>query len=110
LFQGQGEAALSCGDAALGAAEGLGISHECQADILLFDGAEVELPDGGGGGHVAAAEPFGSNEFVDKVAFFRCGRVKALVIFGDQGIVVAGIFRGDDVGLGVEAGFQGVLR
>ena len=94
MFQGEGVAALGGVDAALGAAEGLRFADEHEAHILPFDSAEFVFPDGCGGGHVAAAEPFGTDEIVDEAAFFGSGRIVAGVVFGDEGFVVVAVFGG----------------
>ena len=110
LLRRVGVVALGGRDAALGTAEGFGVSHKCPTHVLLLHRKEVAIPDAGGGGHVATAEPFGAYEVVNEAAFIRGGWLVACVIFGDEGFVVLLTFRGDDVGFGVEAGFQGVLR
>jgi hypothetical protein len=61
-------------------------------------------------GHIAAAQPFGFYESVDEAALFGSGGAVARVVVGGEGFVVRGAFAVDQLGFGVEAGFESVLR
>jgi len=65
---------------------------------LRFDAAETALG------------PFGGDEGVDEGEFGGAGRLVVVVECGGEGFEFGGIFAGDDVGPGVDAGFQGVER
>ena len=63
---------------------------------LRFEGAE------------AALEPLGGDEGIDQGADFGSGGLVAVVVFGDEEREGRGVFAGDDLGLSVDAGFQGI--
>jgi hypothetical protein len=63
---------------------------------LRFEGAE------------AALEPLGGDQGVDQGARLGSGGLVAAVVFGGEKFEGRGIFAGDDLGLGVNAGFQGI--
>lgn len=56
----------------------------------------------------AAEHPLAIDQDIDDHAALGSGRVVALAVFGEESQEVGGIFTGDDFGLGVNAGFQGV--
>src|SRR5258708_6533359 len=66
------------------------------------------LPHLGFGGAVAAEEPLAMDELVDGEAGFGGGGGVAVVVLGDELLEVGELFGGEDEGLGVDAGFQGV--
>ena len=56
----------------------------------------------------AALQPLGGDEHIDQGARFGSGGLEAVVIFHDEKFESRGVFAGDDLGFGVNAGFQGV--
>jgi hypothetical protein len=60
-------------------------------------------------GPVGAAERvLTGDQGTDEHAALRRGRVEALLVFGEECFELSRIFAGDDLGLGVDAGLQGV--
>ena len=55
-----------------------------------------------------AEQPLGADQGIDEQAAFGGGAGEALLVFGDEGFELARIFAGNDVGFGVNAGFQGI--
>ena len=90
---------LAAGVADLGHLETFGRvveAFEVVPPDLRFEGAE------------AALEPLGGDEGIDQGADFGSGGLVAVVVFGDEEREGRGVFAGDDLGLGVDAGFQGI--
>ena len=56
----------------------------------------------------AALNPLGGDEGVDKGEFGGAGGAVVELKCGGEGFEFGGVFAGDDVGPGVDAGFQGV--
>jgi len=52
--------------------------------------------------------PLGGDEGIDQGAHFGSGGLVAVVIFGGEKIQSRGVFAADDLGFGVNAGFQGI--
>ena len=68
----------------------------------------VVVPDLGVGERIAAQEPVGVNEGGDEEGLFGSGGVPAQEVSVGEGTEFGGVFAGDDLGSGVEAGFQGI--
>jgi hypothetical protein len=66
------------------------------------------LPDLGLGFAEAAELPFGGDYGVDEVALLGGGGLKTLVIVKGEGFENVGVLARDDVGAGVNAGFEGI--
>ena len=60
------------------------------------------------GGAQAALEPLTIYKVVDEGAGFGGGGIVALVVFVDELLEVGEFFGGEDEGLGVDAGFEGI--
>ena len=73
----------------------ISVLHEVLPE-LGFDGAE------------AALEPFGMDQGIDQGADFGGVGEETLVVLGGEGIEDGGVFAADDLGLGVNAGLQGI--
>jgi hypothetical protein len=56
----------------------------------------------------AAAEPFSVDQGADEHTLFGVGGVEAVVVFGLEDFNVEGVFTADDLGVGVDAGLQGI--
>ena len=99
-------------DAALEAGEIVGVVVEGLADLDFVVGPEgVEgalLPELGLADAKTAEEPFGVDEGVDEHALLGGGGVEAAVVFRLEGFEVGGFFAADDLGFGVDAGFEGI--
>jgi hypothetical protein len=76
----------------------------------VFDVGEALLPELGFDAAEAAEEPFGIDEGVDEHALLRGGGMEAVVILVGEGFEAGGGFVLDDVGTGVDAGFESVHR
>jgi len=59
-------------------------------------------------GAEAALEPLGGDERVDECAHLGSGGLVAVVVFGGKEGESRGVFTGDDLGVGINAGFQGI--
>jgi len=68
----------------------------------------VVCPDLGFGGTEAAFEPLAVNEVVHEGAGFGGAGIVALVVFVDELLEVGEFLGGEDEGLGVDAGFEGI--
>jgi hypothetical protein len=110
--EGAVEGAAGGIDAPLELAEGLVLVHAGLAEgelILLAEGFLVGIfKELGFGGAEAAEGPFAADWVVEQEAGFWGGRVVALVVLVDELVEIGGLFGGEDEGLGVDAGFQGV--
>src|ERR1035441_1767935 len=110
----EGEAIVLVGgvDAALQAGELVGVLAVGLAEgdfvVGLEDGARAFLPKLGFDDAETAEEPFGVDEGVDEHALFGGGGAEAVVVFGFEDFEVGGSFAADDLGFGVDAGFQGI--
>jgi hypothetical protein len=69
---------------------------DVELEELRFEGAE------------AALEPLGGDEDIDQSADFGGGGLVAAVIFGGEELKGRGVLAGDDLGLSVNAGFEGI--
>ena len=100
-------------DAALEALEGPAAVGEGVAEGGIFVGIK-EVGDGvfpnlGFDSGEAAELPVVADEGVDEEPLFGRGGLEAVEILGGEGVEVPGLLAGDDFGLGVDAGFQGIL-
>jgi len=109
-------ASAACGvDASLDEAEGLCVlGDDLALAVGVGDGAEalviLVIPEGSFRGIEAAKGPFAADEVVHEAAGLGGGGLIVGVIFAGELLEVGGVFAGDDDGLGVEAGFEGVHR
>ena len=112
ILEGVAVVALGGVDAALEAGELVGVFTVGLAEgdfVVGFEGGKrAFLPKLGFDDAETAEEPIGVDEGVDEHALFGGGGVEAVVIFGFEGFEVGGFFAADDLGFGVDAGFQGV--
>jgi hypothetical protein len=77
----------------------------------VFLGAPVTpgiLPDLGLGSVEAAELPVGGYQEIHQEALFAGGGLEEVIVFESEGFQDGGIFAGDDVGLSVDAGFEGI--
>jgi hypothetical protein len=99
-------------DAALETCEDVAVALVNVRHFEAFDGVvkalDVVLPELGFEGAETALEPLGSDESVDQGAHFGGGGLVAAVVFGGEESESRGVFAGDDLGLSVDAGFQGI--
>jgi hypothetical protein len=104
--------ALGGVDAALEAVEGVAAVVVGLGDLEPLDGAEETpdfvIPELRFEGAEAALQPLGGDEGVDQGAHFGSDGLEALVILGGEKVESRGVFAGDDLGFGVNAGFQGI--
>ena len=112
LLEGAIVAALGGIDAAMEAGQVLLAEDEGAAGgDKVFLGAPLlhaVLPDLGLGFAEAAELPIGGYEGIDEEAAIGGGGLEAVVIFEGEGFEGAGVLAGDDVGVGVNAGFEGI--
>jgi len=112
ILEGVAVIAVRPVDTALEAREEVGVFTEGLGDFDLLAGHHGEsgalLPELGFADTEAAEEPFSVDEGIDEHALLGCGGVEAVVIFGFEGFEVGGFFAADDLGFGVDAGFQGI--
>lgn len=101
------DAALETGEEFVVLVDGLG-----EFDIFsgLVDAFGAFFPELGFADAEAAEEPLVVDEGVDEHALLGCGGVEAVVIFGGEDLEVGGAFAVDDLGFGVDSGFECVLR
>ena len=78
------------------------------ADIVLLHALELHLEELGVDPAAAAELPFGADELIDQGALDGAGGLVVAVEVFDQGLEVGGVLTADDLGLGVDAGFEGV--
>jgi hypothetical protein len=113
VVEGAMEGALEALAAALQAGEGLLGADEGDAEDSVF-GTFVEIrqvvfPEVGFGLAEAAEEPLGIDEDVDEGALGGGLGLVVEEVLGGQGVEGRGVFATDDLGLRVDAGFQGIL-
>ena len=112
ILEGVAVVALGGVDAALEAGELVGVFTVGLAEgdfVVGFEGGKrAFLPKLGFDDAETAEEPIGVDEGVDEHALFGGGGVEAVVIFGFEGFEVGGFFAADDLGFGVDAGFEGI--
>jgi hypothetical protein len=65
-------------------------------------------PDFGVGEGIAAKQPLGVDEGGDEERLFGRGGLPAEEVLAGEGTEFGGVFAGDDLGPGIEAGLQGV--
>jgi len=119
-FEGAEVHAVGALDATLNAGEGIegGMESVAERGIVLDGGIEeigvgevfVEafdtvIPELGFDAAEAALDPFGGDEGVDESKLVRVGGVEMEEELGGEGFEFGGIFAGDNVGPGVDAGF-----
>jgi hypothetical protein len=97
--------ALEAGEGAVGVAEGVA---ERGFLVEFVGGVHVVDEDLGFSGGEAAEGPGGADEDIDEVALLGEGGVEALEVLVEKGVELGLVFAGDDEGLGVDAGFQGI--
>ena len=76
--------------------------------LEAFDGAL--LPEVRFHAAEAAEEPFAIDQRIDEHALFGGGGLEAAVIFEFEGFEVGGYFATDNLGFGVDAGFESISR
>jgi hypothetical protein len=112
LIEGAVVVALGRIDAALEAGEGVAAAIEGLAERTFLVGREE-------GGHfvgpelgfdlaIAAEEPLGLDEGIDEERLLGGVGVEAVVVIEGEGFEILGGLAGDDLGAGVDAGFEGV--
>ena len=111
--EGVAEGALGGVDAGLEAIElgeaDLVGSPEDGVFVLAVVIRGTKFPETGFDEAETAEEPFGIDHGIEEQAFGGSGGAVVVVILGAEGLEVGGFFVADDVGLGVDAGFQGIL-
>ncbi|HEV3200947.1 MAG TPA: hypothetical protein VGZ73_23750 [Bryobacteraceae bacterium] len=110
--QGAVEGALRGIDAALEEREVVAAADEIQAHavgvVAHAVGSALVVPDFGVGERVAAKQPVGVDEGGDEEGLFGSGGFPVEEVLIGEGAEFRGVFRGDDLGAGIEAGFEGV--
>jgi hypothetical protein len=113
LVEGAFVGALGGVDAALEAFEGALAELVGVAEGVILVEAEgafhFVLPNLGIDSGKTAELPVAADEGVDKEALLRRGGLEAVEVPGGEGVEVLGALAADDEGLGVDAGFQGIL-
>jgi len=112
VAQGAVEGTLSGIDAALEEREVFAAADEIQSHAVgvvahRVVGAFV-VPDFGVGKRIAAKEPLGVDEGGDEERLLRSGGFPAEEVLVGEGAEFGGVFACDDLGAGIEAGFEGV--
>ena len=122
-FEGAEEHAVGGIDAALNAGKGVeGVLESMAEGGTVLDGGvdefgmreifveafDLVIPELRLDAAEAALDPLGGDEGVDKGEFGGAGRAVVELKCGGQGFELGGVFAGDDVGPGVNAGFEGV--
>ena len=103
---------LSGIDAALEEREVIAAADEVQANAVevVADGvvSAVVVPEFGVGERISAQEPVGVDEGGDEERLLGSGGFPAEEVFMGKGAEFRGVLAGDDLGAGIEAGFEGV--
>jgi hypothetical protein len=76
--------------------------------VLGFATPRQVEPESRLGAGKAAEGPLAVDQGIDQHAAFGRRRVEALPVFGGQGFELSRVFAGHDLGLGVDAGFEGI--
>jgi len=107
LLEGVVVVALGGVDAALEAGEFAGVLGEdlAEGDVVDVEDALVEL---GLDGAEAADEPVAVDEGIDEEALVGGGGAEAVVVFADELLEGGPGFAADELGFGVDSGFEGV--
>ena len=104
--------ALDGVDAALETFEGVAVALVglgCLEALLLPEKTgDVELEELGFEGAEAALHPLGGDQGIDQGADFGSGGLVAVMVLSSEERESRGIFAGDDLGLGVNAGLQSI--
>jgi hypothetical protein len=112
VLEGALRGAAGAIDAPLEMAEGFGLAAGGLAEGILFVGGVgvlvVEGPELGFGDIEAAEGPLAADEIVDEGSGFGGGGMVVLVILFDEEFEIGEFLRGEEEGLGVDAGFEGV--
>jgi hypothetical protein len=77
---------------------------------ILVEAFDLVIPELGFDAAEAALDPFGRDEGVDERELDGVGGAEVQEELGGEGFEFGGIFAGDDVRPGVDAGFEGVER
>ena len=80
------------------------------AGKVFVEAFDLIIPELGFDAAEAALDPLGGDEGIDESKLGGIGGLVVLVELAGQGFELGGVFAGDDVGPGVDAGFQGVER
>jgi hypothetical protein len=75
---------------------------------IFVEAFDLVIPELGFDAAEAALDPLGGDEGVDERELDGVGGVEVEHEGGGEGFEIGGIFAGDDVGPGVDAGFEGV--
>ena len=105
ILEGGVDAALEAGEDLVLEVEGL---TEGDIAVATANQAGSGFPELGFDEAIATEEPFGIDEGIDEHALDGGGGTEVVVVLVLEGFEVAGFFAGDDLGLGVDAGFQGI--
>jgi hypothetical protein len=99
-------------DAVLEFGEGGGVGGGGIAEgvclVFVEDVVVLEGPHFGFDAVEAAEHPLAADEVVEEAAGFGCGGMVALVILVDEELEVGELLVGEEEGLGVESGFEGI--
>ena len=106
---GEGVEGVLIGVAERGAVLDLGVEKFFAGEIFV-EALDLVVPELGFDAAEAALDPFGGDEGVDERELDGAGGAVVVVKCGGEGFEFGGIFAGDDVGPGVDAGFEGVER
>jgi hypothetical protein len=112
------DAALNAGEGIEGGAERVaeggvvldGSVDEIGVREILVEAFDLVIPELGFDAAKAALGPFGRDEGVDESELVGVGGAEVEEEGRSEGFEFGGIFAGDDVGPGVDAGFEGVER
>ena len=99
------DAPLKPGEFVRGVVVGAG---EVSLSIGSEEGADLELHESGFDGAEAAKEPFIIDENIDERALLGGAGLEAVDVLGGEGGEFLGGFAFDDLGAGINAGFEGI--
>jgi hypothetical protein len=112
LIEGAVVVALGRIDAALEASEGIAAAIEGLAEGAFLvgreEGGHLVGPELGFDLAIAAEEPFGLDQGIDEKAVLGGFGAEAVVVIEGEGFEILGGLAGDDLGAGVDAGFESV--
>ena len=81
---------------------------EFSAGEALVEDVDAVIPELGFDAAEAALDPLGGDESVDERELDGVGGLEVEHEHGGEGFEFGGVFAGDDVGPGIDAGFEGV--